>query len=180
MTFIQRFDSALRLNVHVHTLALDGVYVREDDSMGEPVFRALPAPTADEVFDIAERTAKRVVAALKKRGRAVDGLWDEGSTVDDFDPALVACYGVAARASALRMVEGDRPRDGERVSVVMGFDIHAGAVIDGRDCHRGAWGEGRRRRSGAPNVEGRGCAGIWPGRRLHRNGSSRSPAGSCL
>nr|WP_272421157.1 transposase [Polyangium jinanense] len=99
VTFIQRFDSALRLNVHVHTLALDGVYVREDDSMGEPVFRALPAPTADEVFDIAERTAKRVVAALKKRGRAVDGLWDEGSTVDDFDPALVACYGVAARAS---------------------------------------------------------------------------------
>jgi hypothetical protein len=25
VTFIRRFDSALRLNVHVHTLALDGV-----------------------------------------------------------------------------------------------------------------------------------------------------------
>jgi len=34
------------------------------------------------------------------------------------------------------MVEGGRPRDGERASVVMGFDIHAGAVIDGRDRPR--------------------------------------------
>jgi hypothetical protein len=34
------------------------------------------------------------------------------------------------------MVEGGRPRDGERVSVVMVFDIHAGAVSDGRDRHR--------------------------------------------
>jgi hypothetical protein len=149
--------------VHVHTLALDGVYVREDDSMETPVFRALPAPTADDVLEIAERTARRVVAALKKRGRTVEGRWDEGSTMDDFDPALVACYGVAARASALRMVEGDRPRDDERASVVMGFEIHAGAVIDGRD----------RRRVGGD------CAGIWPGRRVRRNGSSRSPAGSC-
>jgi len=29
VTMIQRFDSALRLNVHAHTLALDGVYVRD-------------------------------------------------------------------------------------------------------------------------------------------------------
>ena len=31
VTAIQRVDSALRLNVHMHTLALDGVYVRRDD-----------------------------------------------------------------------------------------------------------------------------------------------------
>ena len=29
VTFIQRSDSALRLNVHAHSLFLDGVYVRE-------------------------------------------------------------------------------------------------------------------------------------------------------
>jgi hypothetical protein len=34
------------------------------------------------------------------------------------------------------MVEGDRTRDDERACVVMGFDIHAGAVIDGRDRRR--------------------------------------------
>jgi hypothetical protein len=29
ITFVQRFDSGLRLNVHFHVLALDGVYVRD-------------------------------------------------------------------------------------------------------------------------------------------------------
>ena len=37
--FVQRSDSALRLNVHFHTLALDGVYVREPS--GALAFRAL-------------------------------------------------------------------------------------------------------------------------------------------
>ncbi len=31
VTMIQRFDSALRLNVHFHTLVLDGVYVRGEN-----------------------------------------------------------------------------------------------------------------------------------------------------
>jgi hypothetical protein len=56
VTFIQRFDSALRLNVHVHTLALDGVYVREDDSMGD-------ARVAEEAGS-AERPALAAVSAL--------------------------------------------------------------------------------------------------------------------
>ena len=30
VTFVQRADGALRLNVHFHTLALDGVYVRDE------------------------------------------------------------------------------------------------------------------------------------------------------
>ena len=32
LTFIQRSDSSLRLNVHFHCLALDGVYVRDVES----------------------------------------------------------------------------------------------------------------------------------------------------
>jgi hypothetical protein len=31
VTFIQRADSSLRLNVHFHCLVLDGVYVRDDE-----------------------------------------------------------------------------------------------------------------------------------------------------
>jgi len=40
---IQRFDSALRLNIHFHTLALDGMYVKDDNgggSDGQPAGRA--------------------------------------------------------------------------------------------------------------------------------------------
>ncbi len=90
VTVIQRFDSALRLNVHAHTLVLDGVYVKDGDGL---TFLRLPAPTDEEVHEVAARTAKRVVAVLEKQGRTIDGL----SSVDEGDDqALLACYDAAA------------------------------------------------------------------------------------
>ncbi|MDI1452215.1 hypothetical protein, partial [Polyangium sp. 6x1] len=50
-----------------------------------------------EVQNVAERTAKRVAAILKNRGRSIEGL-SGGEVGDDIEPALMACYGVAARA----------------------------------------------------------------------------------
>jgi len=55
VSVIQRGDSALRLNVHYHVLALDGVYVRQEPDAAL-VFHALDAPTADDVTDVAKRT----------------------------------------------------------------------------------------------------------------------------
>ena len=49
VTFVQRFGSALNLNVHFHTVALDGVY---SVAGSEPVFFQLPGPTDEEVEDI--------------------------------------------------------------------------------------------------------------------------------
>ena len=43
VTVIQRFGSALRLNVHFHVLAIDGTFAREDD--GAVRWRAAPPPT---------------------------------------------------------------------------------------------------------------------------------------
>jgi hypothetical protein len=63
--FVQRFDSATRLNLHFHTLVLDGVYVR-DPSSGEPRFAALPAPTVAQVLDVAKRTEAPVCQRLAR------------------------------------------------------------------------------------------------------------------
>lgn len=41
MTVIQRFDSALRLNIHFHTLVLDGVYVKNGNGEGLRLFVCL-------------------------------------------------------------------------------------------------------------------------------------------
>jgi hypothetical protein len=124
------------LNVHAHTLALDGVYVRRVDMHGESLsFLRLPAPTEDEVREVAERTARRVISILKKRGRSIEGL-SNGEEGGDADHALLACYGIAARTPATRIVEPGRMRADERVAVVAGFNVHAGAAIDGRDRKR--------------------------------------------
>jgi hypothetical protein len=150
VTFVQRFDSALRLNVHAHTLCLDGVYVRGED--GVLTFRALPAPAAAEVADVARRTAERARTILVRHGRSLEGLFDgaaEGASDDEPDrlsdehPALAACYGAAAQGvglfgdragePTLRLVRPDLARDGEPVAEVMGFNVHAALALDGRD-----------------------------------------------
>ena len=52
----------------------------------ERPFLRLPAPTEGEVEDVAARTAKRVVAILKKRGRSIEGL-SGGEEGGDIEPA---------------------------------------------------------------------------------------------
>lgn len=47
ITLIERFGSALNLNIHLHCLVLDGVYRRDDD--GAPLFQALPAPSNEQL-----------------------------------------------------------------------------------------------------------------------------------
>jgi len=45
VSLIQRFGSAANLKIHLHCLALDGVYRR--DAGGEPVFVEARAPTEE-------------------------------------------------------------------------------------------------------------------------------------
>jgi hypothetical protein len=103
--FIQRFDSALRLNVHGHLLSLDGVYVRGPD--GALVFHELVEPSAADVADVARRTAARLVRVLKKHGREVDPELGEvdvsadGSATAVEDTALSARYAAAAAGTDL-------------------------------------------------------------------------------
>jgi hypothetical protein len=68
---IQRTDGAMRLNVHVHVLALDGVYVREDRD-GALVFHHLPAPMGAEVTEVARHPAIRIERILRANGRSLD------------------------------------------------------------------------------------------------------------
>jgi len=133
VTVIQRFDSALRLNVHLHTLALDGVYVKTD--AGGLRFLRLPRPSEDEVYDVAFRTAKKVIAVLEKKGRSIDGASNDEAE-GEIERALLSCYDIAGRAPKKRIEDGPRLGKGECAVVVDGFNVYAGESIDGRDRQR--------------------------------------------
>lgn len=146
VTFVQRFDSGLRLNVHLHSFALDGVYVREGDD-GPLVFHALPAPSPDEVAELARRVAVRVAKLLERLGRSLDPEMDAPADSLELEhPALASCYGAACRGidllgaragePTLRIVEPLAGRPNEPVARVAGFNVHAGLVVDGRDRKR--------------------------------------------
>ena len=56
VTFIQRFGSALNLNLHFHTLALDGAYTYSVGQAEAPRFLVLPPPSNN---DVSGRSAPR-------------------------------------------------------------------------------------------------------------------------
>jgi hypothetical protein len=97
VTFIQRFGSALNLNLHFHTLALDGAY-RYVDGHGEtPRFFVLPPPRADEVARVLTGTARRLHRLLESRS-------DEADDALARDEPLLAL--LAAASLRTRIAEG--------------------------------------------------------------------------
>ncbi len=146
VTFIQRGDSALRLNVHLHTLALDGVYVRDEE--GELRFHLLPPPSWEEVEQVAAWTYEKIRRALVYHGRSLEGLDELPDALASEHPVLASCYGASAGDVQLL---GDSP--GERVdrlawpvhpspvlsdalAEVGGVNVHAKVSVDGRDRKR--------------------------------------------
>lgn len=92
VTLIQRFGSALNLNVHLHMLFLDGVYVIGSDAAVAPTFCRVHAPTAAQLQRLLERISQRIGRYLERQGLLVrdsendylqlDGLDDEVSCMD--------------------------------------------------------------------------------------------------
>jgi hypothetical protein len=148
VTFIQRSDSSLRLNVHYHTLALDGVYVK--DEAGELHFHDLGDPTPEEIAQVATWTHARLVQVLERHGRSLDASDDAPDVLAQDQPALAMVYGASAgdrqllsdapgqrtRKVVVPVREVAKPKSNKGVAEVGGVNIHAGAAIDGRDRRR--------------------------------------------
>ena len=87
VTLIQRFGSALNLNVHYHMLFLDGVYA--EDAYGKTRFHRVKAPTQAELNDSVNTLSHRLARFLEKRGlleRDAENTWlnleaEEGDTL---------------------------------------------------------------------------------------------------
>jgi len=66
VTLIQRFSSALNLNVHFRMLFLDGAYVERPD--GSLRFRWVQAPTSAELARLTQTLALRIGRYLERQG----------------------------------------------------------------------------------------------------------------
>lgn len=84
VTLIQRFGSALNLNIHFHMLFLDGVYVYQSD--GAARFRWANAPSSDEITQLAHVIAQRVGRFLERQGlleRDAENSYLTGDALDE-------------------------------------------------------------------------------------------------
>lgn len=133
---LQRFGSALRLNVHAHMLWLDGVYREESD--GQLRWHPSPSPSTREVQTVVDQIAADCEAWL-----VAEGL-DVGEEEDSADAqqllqagALQGLTVVGPRRwqKARRMVTvgGREVRLPERCAVRDGYNLHAAVRIAPRD-----------------------------------------------
>jgi hypothetical protein len=68
VTLIQRFGSALNLNIHFHMLFLDGVYSFD---RARPKFHRSPRPSPTELAKLLHRISQRVTRLLERQGLLV-------------------------------------------------------------------------------------------------------------
>ena len=139
VTFAQRFGSALNLNPHFHTLALDGVY---EESDGEPKFHLAPILTDDDVCRIVETTAHRVIRLLERRGvldgASLDRLADEEPVLAGVTAASVNGMVATGERAGMRVrrVLSD-PWEGVRTGHLCyasrGFSLHAATDVEAGD-----------------------------------------------
>ncbi len=147
VTFVQRFGGALNLNVHFHTLVLDGIY-DAGEAMG---FRPLPPPDDEEVARMTRNIARGIVRLLERRGLAPDDDPEEIDPVAREHPLLAALYAASvsgriatgSRASQRVMRFGDHidvenmpTLRGRRCAAVDGVSLHANVAVPARDRHR--------------------------------------------
>jgi len=82
VTLVQRFGSALNLNIHFHILFLDGVYVYRDNR--SPRFQRVKVPDTSELEELVQLISQRVGRCLERQGLLEQ---DAESAWLDLDPA---------------------------------------------------------------------------------------------
>ncbi len=137
VTLIQRFGSALNINVHFHLLVLDGVYRRSGER--RLVFVPVPAPSAGELRQLVQCIATRLGRSLERAGLITR---DIENAYLDFDPGEESpMHGLLGSSITYRIATG--PREGQKVFTLQtlpaepdgprpevaessGFSLHAG------------------------------------------------------
>ena len=135
MTAIQRFGSSLNLNVHFHTLAVQGVFV--DDTRGGLRFVPNPEPTDLEVADLLASISRRITRLAKRRGINLDRPNEEIDSLDPLAADSPLLSGICGTSVVGRIATG--PRAGQPV-VRIGRASDATLVSSGGERHAHADG----------------------------------------
>lgn len=138
ITAIQRFASALRLNVHFHILALDGCFTEEPG--GRVPFHRARQPSTADVQEIVTRISQKTEALF-----AAEGFGPDDETFGDPDDGqeLVQAASLAGRVGLGRRA-GRRTRRvitlggreytlPERCAISDGYNLHAAVSIGPKD-----------------------------------------------
>src|SRR5215475_11384712 len=149
VTFLQRFGSALNVNLHFHCVFIEGVYLDRTDAGRKPRFLAGEPPSNTAVAEVVQKISRRVIRTLRRLGYLETGL--AAPVVTGYDPlrdtapelarTMAAsvqqriAFGERAGQPVRRIgsgfgAEGEAPRlTGPHCASVHGFSLHAHTAI---------------------------------------------------
>ena len=146
VTLIQRFGSALNLNLHFHALFIDGAYQQKNN--GKLRFHRVNAPTTSELNTLVARISQRIARYLERRGLVARD--DESSylTMDWQDEDAMnqlqghsITYRIAVgpqqgrKVFTLQTIPSWEDDDcgPKQVGKIAGFSLHAGVAANTRE-----------------------------------------------
>ena len=101
VTLIQRFGSALNLNIHFHILFLDGVYMHRDNR--PPRFQRVKAPDKGDLEELVQLISQRVGRCLERQGlleQDTESAWLDLDPAEDTDATPIKRGGPCHRSWA--------------------------------------------------------------------------------
>jgi len=149
VTLIQRFGSALNLNVHSHMLWLDGVYEPVAARPEKPRLHRARAPTSAQLPRVADKIAHRVCRHLARQG------WLEGEDESAFLSDSAGCddgmdglrmssitYRIATgkhagrKVATLQTIPADNGSPEGEAGKIGGFSLHAGVTAQAHESQK--------------------------------------------
>jgi hypothetical protein len=109
VTFIQRFGSALNLNLHFHCVFMEGVYLDRTEARRKPRFLTGEPPSDADVADVLQKISHRVIRKLRQLGYLEAG--GAAAVATGYDPLVEDAPELArtlAAAVQQRMAFGER------------------------------------------------------------------------
>jgi hypothetical protein len=142
VTLVQRFGSALNLNVHFHMLIPDGVYLTDTDP---PYLKAVCAPTRAELQALVQRISERIGRHLERKGLlerdvesthlALDAGGEDDALAELQGHSITYRIALGTHKGRKAFMLQSLPRCGERsdsdrVAQAAGFSLHAGVAAE--------------------------------------------------
>ena len=145
ITFVQRFGGAINLNVHFHSLFLDGVFTIEGT---KPRFVPVFPPSDAEIVTLVARMNLRVTRYLEKKGYSIDDFSEDPFAHEQPIFSHIAGASIQSRigigereGSRVRKVGGENSLESaytvsKQCALSDGFSLHANFHINGKDRKR--------------------------------------------
>ena len=86
VTFIQRFGSAMNLNLHFHCVFLEGVYLDRTEASLKPRFVQGEPPSDTDIAAVVQNISRRIIRKLRHLGYLEAGI--DAAVATGYDPLV--------------------------------------------------------------------------------------------